>query len=151
MKHLRIGLLGYTLLAVSAGLVLAQDDAKEIDESVTDEREIKEVEIGGGPPPSEEACFNVRTVRDFDGLDDQYIYVEARGDDHFLLTMDLGCIGLRNALGIAISNDVSRVCSNSFATITYRQFGRLETCRVREVEAVEDKAAAQTLAEFRQR
>jgi hypothetical protein len=120
---------------------LAQDEAEPP----------KEVEIGDGPPPSEEACFNVRQARSFDALADEFVYVDGGGDDHFLLTMFRGCIGLRDSLRIAISNDFSRVCSNSFATITYRGLGELETCRIRRVEAVEDKAAAEALVESRTR
>jgi hypothetical protein len=139
MNYGRSLLLGCALSVLTTGL--AQDGAEKP----------KEVEIGGGPPPSEEACFNVREVRNFDAFDDEFIYVEGRGDQHFLLTTFRGCIGLRDSLRIAISNDFSRVCSNSFASVTYRGLGELETCRIRRVEAVEDKDAAEVLVASRTR
>ncbi|HEX6998595.1 MAG TPA: DUF6491 family protein [Gammaproteobacteria bacterium] len=139
MNLVRTVLLGCPLLALTA--VLAQDDADEV----------KEVEIGDGPPPSEESCFNVRDARSFDALDDEHVYVQARRDGHYLLTVFPGCIGLRDSFRIAISNDFSRVCSNSFASVTYRGVSGLETCRIRRVESVEDKEAAEALAASRRR
>jgi len=135
-------LLGCALFAFAT--VLAQDDADKVKRV--------EIEVGDGPPPSEESCFNVRDARSFDALDDQHVYVRGRRNEHYLLTMVAGCIGLRDSFRIAISNDFSRVCSNSFATVTYRGLtGAAETCRVRMVESVEDKDAAEALAESRRR
>ncbi|HEY8519528.1 MAG TPA: DUF6491 family protein [Gammaproteobacteria bacterium] len=139
MQRVRNLWLGCSLLALTT--VLAQDDADEV----------KEVEIRDGPPPSEEACFNVRDVRSFDALDDEHVYVRVRRNDHYVLTMVPGCIGLRDSFRIAISNDFSRVCSNSFATVTYRGLTGPETCRIRTVESVEDKEAAQALVASRRR
>ncbi len=141
MRYCKNTVAGYALLALATSLVIAQED----------EEEVKEVEIDEAAPVAEEACFDVRSIRNFDGLDDEYVYVQGRGSEHFLLTMDRSCFGLRNAIGIAISNEISRVCSNSFARITYRELGRLETCRIREVASVEDKAAAEAIVESRTR
>jgi hypothetical protein len=44
---------------------------------------------------------------------------------------------------------MSRVCSTSGAEIRYRGLGRLETCRIRAVEAVESKEVAEALVEQR--
>jgi hypothetical protein len=60
-----------------------------------------------------------------------------------------GCFGLEGALGIAISSPMSRICSTSDAEIRYRGIGRLETCRIRTVEAVASKEAAEALVEQR--
>jgi hypothetical protein len=115
-----------------------------------DERDApREVDIDGAEPPAEESCFYVREVRNFDALDDRYIYVEGTGGDHFLLTMFGVCPGLEGAFGIAISNQLDRVCSIDNAKVTYRGLGRLETCNIRKVEAVEDKAAAEALTAAR--
>ena len=93
-------------------------------------------------PPSEKACFNVREVRSYDALDDRHVYVETIRDGHYLLTLDTICIGLASSIRIAISNDFSRVCSNDLAVITYRNFDRLESCRILDVERVADREAA---------
>jgi len=135
-------LIGIFVFALSAGLAFTQEDEPS---------EVKEVDISDSPPVAEAACFNVRDVRNFDAIRDRYVYVEGRRGEHYLLTMFTQCFGLRSALGIAISNDFNRVCSNSSATITYREFGQLESCRIRAVESVEDKAAAEQIVELRRR
>ncbi len=123
------------------------------DESGTDAAasEVEEVVIDVNAPPSTEpGCFSVRRVRNFSPLSNGALYVDGGGSNHFLLTMDRNCFGLRSAEEIAIDNHMDRVCSNSQARITYRGVGRsLESCRIRTVEAVEDRAAARTIAEAR--
>jgi len=122
------------------GLVLAQGDEEE---------DITSIDLSDAPPAAEEGCFNVRDVRNFEAFTDGYVYVEGRRDEHYLLTMFSACIGLRGAIGIAISNRMSRVCSNSSASITYRGLGRVESCRIRTVEQVESKDAAEAVTEIR--
>ncbi len=123
------------------------------DESGTDAAasEVEEVVIDVNAPPSTEpGCFSVRRVRNFSPLSNGALYVDGGGSNHFLLTMDRNCFGLRSAEDIAIDNHMDRVCSNSQARITYRGVGRsLESCHIRTVEAVEDRAAARTIAEAR--
>ena len=113
--------------------------------------EVEEVKIDPNAPPSAEpGCFSARRVRNFSPFSDVNLYVDGGGGNHFLLTMDRNCFGLRNAQGIAIQNQMDRVCSNSQARITFRGVGRsVESCRVRTVEAVEDRDAARALAEIR--
>ena len=122
----------------------AQEDAQEDDEQT------KEVDVSTIPPTAEEACFLVRDVRNFDPLSNEFIFIEGRRGQNFLLTMFGGCFGLDDAIGIAIANPTSRVCSTSSAQITYRGLGGFrETCRVRKVESVEDKAYAARIVESR--
>ncbi len=142
-----------SLLTFMAGLfvlcgasVFAQDDATEDEDEVV----ITEVDAQEGLPPSEEACFNSRNARNFDAISNDFIYVEERRGNHFLLTMDGSCFGLRGAQGIAISNQMSRVCSRDFARVTYRGLGQVESCRIRRVERVDSKAAAEQIAESRE-
>ena len=99
---------------------------------------------------AEQACFMARTATNFSALSSRHVYVEARRDEHYLLTMFNICPGLRSAFGIALSNDLSRVCSNTNATIYYRDFGRLEACRVRDVESVASRDAAREIVQLRQ-
>ena len=137
---MRTALFTGALLTVTAGL--AQDNANDA----------REVEVAGGEPPSEEACFNVREVRNFSALDDRYVYLETLGNEHYVLTMFPGCFGLEDSIQIAISNQMSRVCSIDTAKITYRGVGGdLESCPIRRVEAVEDRSAAEALVESRKR
>jgi hypothetical protein len=109
----------------------------------------KEIDAAAVPPTTEEACFLVRNIDDFDALSDELVFVEARSGDNYLLTMWSGCFGLRGAVGIAVSSPMSRVCSTSGAEIRYRGLGRLETCRIRMVEAVESKEVAEARVEPR--
>ena len=102
-----------------------------------------------GEPPAAEACFNVRDVLSFEALHDKFVYVRCRRKRHYLLTMENICLGLRNSLAIAVSNDFNRVCSQDRATITYEGLGRTSRCQILWVEKVEDRAAAQILVERR--
>ena len=115
----------------------------------TDTASEKTIDAAAVPPAAEEACFLVRDIDDFDALSDELVFVEGRGDENYLLTMWNGCFGLRGAVGIAVSSPMSRVCSTSGAEIRYRGLGRLEVCRIRTVEAVESKEAAEALLEQR--
>jgi len=143
----------FAAMAFVAPPVWAQDGEEAEQEVEIAERVVEDVAISPDSLPSAEpACFNVRTIRNFSALHDEYIYVQGRRDQHFLLTMDRACFGLRNAEGIGISNAVSRVCSNSLAEVTYRGIGNaLDTCWIRAVEAVEDRTAAAALVEIRTR
>jgi|TARA_B110000116_G_C16772015_1_gene553832 hypothetical protein len=112
---------------------------------------VKEIEIDANAPPLTEAgCFSIRGIHNFSSLHDQYLYVEGRGNSHYILTMDRRCLGLRNAREIAIENHRDRVCSNSQARVSYRGVGgRMDTCGIRIIEKLEDKNAARTLMEIR--
>ena len=145
---LRYGFLALLVVATTFGR-FAQDGAPAPDSANADK--IKVIEIGKDTPPSEEACFNVRDIRSFSALDSERLYARGRRDEHFLITVYGTCFGLQSALQIAISDAIGRVCSTTSATITYRSSGRLEQCRIRQVEAVEDRDAAKELAEARRR
>jgi hypothetical protein len=121
---------------------LAQDGANDTRANGIDE----------AAPTLREDCFNVRETRSFSALDDRFVYLEGPRDEHFVLTMFAGCIGLEDSIQIAISNELSRVCSIDTAEVTYRGVGgNLETCSIRRVEAVEDRAAAEALVESRKK
>lgn len=96
-----------------------------------------------------EDCFRVKDVRGFTALHDRFVYVECLGNEHYLLTMENVCLGLTHALSIVIANDFNRVCSNRRASIVYRDFNRRRGCRIREVEAVPDKATAKRIVKER--
>ncbi|MCZ6500773.1 MAG: DUF6491 family protein [Gammaproteobacteria bacterium] len=96
-------------------------------------------------------CVSVRNISSFDAIDDQYLYVKALGKQrHFLFTMDRACFGLRSAQTIAVRDKFTRVCSDSFGEVIYRDIGRgLESCRIRDIEAAASKADVEKLAEDR--
>jgi len=127
------------LLATVSSLAFAQDDADVVIEE----------EISTDAPPPEPACFNVRDIDNFDALDDSFVYISGRRNQHYLLTMQRSCFGLRSARGIAISNHINRVCSNTFGEITYRDINTVAKCGIRQIEAVADKDAARALVERR--
>ncbi len=99
----------------------------------------------------ERGCVNVRNITSFDAIDDQHIYIKARGQQkHFLFTMYGGCFGLRSAHTIAVKDTLSSVCSNSFGEVVYRDMGRgLESCRIRTIVAVSSTDDAKGLVEDR--
>jgi hypothetical protein len=95
------------------------------------------------------ACFNVDRVRSFTALHERFVYVRVRSDEHYLLTLDSLCMGLPVAAGISISAGFNRVCSDTFATLAYTNFGNRTTCRIVRVEAVASKEEAEELVKDR--
>ena len=97
----------------------------------------------------ERVCVNTRIIDSFDALNDRYVYVKARGNDHYLFTMSGNCFGLRNAKGIVIKDATSRVCSDGFGEIAYRDMGNTRSCRIGKIEVVESKDDAKAFVEQR--
>jgi imidazolonepropionase-like amidohydrolase len=136
-------------IVVKGGEIVADHRFREIDVTETG---VTEIDAASIPPTTEEGCFVVREVRNFDALSNEFVFVEGRRDEMFLLTMFRNCLGLRDSFEIAIQSRMSRVCSNSSADIRYRGIdGRLESCQIVKVEKVDDKAAAEALVEQRSR
>ena len=138
------------IMALFAVSVSAQEGT-EGGEATDPATAAEEVVLDPNPPPSAEpGCFSIRRVRNFDGLHNEYLYLEEAGGSHYLVTMFRSCLGLRNAQAIAIDSHQDRVCSNSQADVTFRGVGgRRESCLIRTVEEVEDKDAARALVESR--
>jgi hypothetical protein len=109
----------------------------------------KKVDTSSSGPDTNEACFDVRRVDSFSPLHERFVYVRAGSDEHYLLTMDRYCTGLPYAIGIRLSGDFSRVCSDTGATITYMYAGNPTTCRILHVESTASKEAAQKRVEDR--
>lgn len=108
----------------------------------------QEDEATGADDSNERVCVNVRAIRTFDALTDEYVYVRQGSNKHFLFTMRNRCHNLRNAQGIAIKDTTSRVCSDGFGEIVYRdRMGgrRLESCRIGNIEIVESKDDAKAI------
>jgi hypothetical protein len=102
------------------------------------------------PGAAEKVCVSVRSISSFDAIDDRHLYIRATGNEHYLFTLHGVCRGLQSAHGIAVKETFSRVCSNGFGEIIFRDMGRgLESCRIRNVEAVANKDDAAGLVEDR--
>ena len=121
------------VLAIAAQFAYAQDD----DGSESEEQ-------------SERVCINTRTIRSFDALTDEFVYVRGPGDAHYLLTTKHRCHNLRDARSIAFKDISTRVCSDGFSEIVYRDrfgSGRLESCLIEKIIRVDSKEAAEALVE----
>lgn len=98
----------------------------------------------------ERVCVSVRSINSFDAIDDRHVYIRANVRDHYLFTMYGGCYGLRSAHTIAVKDSFTRVCSNSFGEIIYREMGRrLESCKIQTIERVASKEDAEGLVKDR--
>ena len=131
MKRWQLLILILVLNTASAFADVAEDEAEE--ETVT-----------------EQVCVNKRNINSFDAIDDQHVYIKATGNKHFLFTMQRRCFGLRGANGIGVKDTTSRVCSDGFGEIVYRDMGRrLESCRIDTIESVASKDDAKGLVSDR--
>ena len=97
----------------------------------------------------ERACFNANRARNFSPLHERFVYVEAAYGERYLLTLDAVYMGLPYATGIAISGSFSRVCSDTGATLAFRDAGRITSCRVIRVEAVASREEAERVVRDR--
>ena len=131
MRAMNASLLTLALL-IMCPFALAQDDVEEADDVEKD------------------VCVNVRAIRTFDAITDDYVYVKEGSDEHYLFTMQNRCFNLRGAMGIGIKDMTSRVCSDGFGEIVYRdRMGgrRMETCRIGKIERVASKDDAEAIVE----
>jgi len=91
-------------------------------------------------------CIDTARVSNFDPLSDKYLFLEERSKNFYLITMKNNCFGLRNARVIAFKDSLRRACSDdNFAEIVVRDMGRPMSCRIGNIERVEDKATAKAL------
>jgi len=100
-------------------------------------------------PTSQDDCFNIREVTSWDSIDRDHIYLKEIGNSHYLVTLTSSCPGLRSANAIALSNQMGRVCPNDFGRITFRDAGMRSSCRIDNIEKVESKDVAVSLADAR--
>lgn len=111
--------------------------------------DVVEEPISMDAPPPEPACFSIRNIGNFNALSNQFLLIESRRDNYFLLTLGRACFGIRNAQNIAVSNNTDRVCANSQAKVTYARFGEVDECMIVQVESVADRDSAKMLVERR--
>lgn len=99
---------------------------------------------------SRDDCFFIRNVNSWNAIDEKHLYLDATGDQQFLVTMDFACRGIRFANAIALSDPMGRVCPNDFGRITYRDAGRRASCRIDDIESVANRDEAEAMVEARQ-
>lgn len=96
----------------------------------------------------ERTCFNIREITTWSAIDDKHLYVEGiRSDNKYLFTMFSSCHGIRFSRAIALSNQMSRVCSNDFGKVTYKDGGRRMSCDINNIEQVANKKDAVGIVE----
>ncbi|MFQ5548818.1 MAG: DUF6491 family protein [Woeseia sp.] len=100
---------------------------------------------------AEKVCIDARNIDSFDAIDDNHLYIRARGrQQHFLFTLERSCFGLQSAHTIGVRDALNRVCSNTFGEVVYRELGRgPQSCRIRNIESVAGKDDAAGLVEDR--
>jgi len=97
-------------------------------------------------------CISIRAIRSFDAFSNNHMYVKEGSSKHYLFTMRASCHNLRNSTGIAIKDGTSRVCSDGFGEVVFRDrmsSQRLQSCRIENIEQVESKDDAKAIAEAR--
>jgi hypothetical protein len=120
-------------------LTLALVGCASSSEQVADEPEVAAGRI----------CVSAQRISSFDAFDDKHLYIKATGNEHYLVTLWGGCTGLRSAYAIAIKDTFSRVCSDGFGEIVYRDMGRRQSCRIETIEPVASKEDAKGLVKDR--
>ena len=104
----------------------------------------------GTEAADEKVCFDSNRVRNFDGLDDDFLFIEVNSNDMYLLEMRSTCFGLRNARVIAFKDTSRRICSDdNFVEILVRDMGRTSSCRLSGIEPVDSKDQARSIVEAR--
>ena len=101
---------------------------------------------------TERVCISIRGIRSFEAFSNDHMYVKEGSSKHYLFTMRTSCHNLRNSTGIAIKDGTSRVCSDGFGEVVYRDrmsSQRLQSCRIDNIEQVESKDEAKAIAEAR--
>lgn len=99
---------------------------------------------------SDPVCLSNYDMRSFSPIDNEFIYVEGRGENHYLFTMQRGCLGIRSAEVFAIPDRPGRICSHSFDRVLYQDLSREQAvCRVLDIEQIGSREEAKELAKVR--
>ncbi len=99
---------------------------------------------------ADRTCFNIRKITSWSSIDNKHLYIEGIGSDSkYLFTMFSSCYGIEFSQVIALSNSMSRLCSNDFGRVTYRDGSRRMSCNIDNIEQVASKADAKGIVEAR--
>jgi len=104
-----------------------------------------------GIDSSGKVCINVRTINGFNPLSDRELLVTASVRDYYLFTVFGSCPGLRYANTIAVADPTSRICSDGFGKVAFRDAGRgRQVCQVDQIERVASPDEAREIAKARE-
>lgn len=93
-------------------------------------------------------CVNIRTISSWSALSDRHLYIKAPGaKNHYFVTLWQRCPGLQFAQALAFANHRSRLCSNDFGEIAFRDGDFPRTCLIDDIERVNSRDEAKALAE----
>ena len=100
----------------------------------------------GAAADDEKVCFQSNRVRNFDGLNDDFLFLEVSSSERYLLETRSICFGLRNARVIAFKDTSRRICSDdNFVEILVRDMGRTSSCRIAGIQPVDSKDQARAI------
>lgn len=94
-------------------------------------------------------CVRIRSVRNWNSIDDEHIWLEVSGSRQYLLTLWARCPGIRFAQVIALSNASSRICPNDFGSVLFDDGGTTMRCQIGNVELVGSRGEAESIVNDR--
>jgi len=102
------------------------------------------------PSMADRTCISVHSINGFSSLSDRELLVTASVKDHYLLTVDGHCPGLRDAQSVAVIDSVNRICNDGFGRVVFedRSFGP-QSCRVDSIEQVMSRDEAREIVTAR--
>ena len=107
-------------------------------------------ESGASTTPNIEECVRIRSVRAYDAIDDQHVWVTENANRQFLLTLYSRCPDISLAQALAFTN-MSTICPNNPGSVTFRgPVGGLR-CDIRTVDRVGSRGEAEAIIEDRRR
>ena len=102
----------------------------------------------GSAVDGEKICFDSARIRNFDGLNDDFLFVQINSNEMYLLKTRSICFGLRNARVIAFKDSPRRICSDdNFIEVLVRDMGRTSSCRIEGLEPVDSKDQARAIVD----
>ncbi|MEE4163141.1 MAG: DUF6491 family protein [Woeseiaceae bacterium] len=94
-------------------------------------------------------CVRIRSVRNWNAIDDDHLWLEVSGKRQYLLTLWSRCPGIRYARTIALSNAGGRICPSDFGSVTFADAGTLTRCQIEDVELVGSLGEAEAIVQDR--
>ena len=84
-----------------------------------------------------DVCFTINTVRYWEALDDQHVYVETDvADDRFLIQTITPCPAMLSAKRVEFHSDTRMVCGGTVSRMAYRRAGLPGYCTVNGISRV---------------
>ena len=93
---------------------------------------------------ADRTCIRKNEINSMGALEnDRFVFVNARAQRHYLLSLEEACLAIRFANGISIADGARRVCGDGFSFLAFNhpEHG-LTRCRVVWIDKVKDKKEA---------